>query len=226
MFYDASLTINPTYTKELFTKMKKLHKKFFCNGNVNVLANDTELVQLSKEAGCVSWLIGFESVSQETLDNIGKHTNTVTDYKKAVKNIHKNKMAVVGDFIFGFDTDTPDVFDKTLQQIKELNIDVADFCVLTPLPGTQLYERLDKEGRILTKDWTCYNLKQPVFQPKHMTAEQLQKGVTKMYAEFYAPLPTMKRLVKSLKLGLYPFLLMGARNLIALMNARRLKPSS
>ena len=59
MFYDASLTIDPTYTKNLFKNMKGLHKRFFCNGNANVLAQDQELVQLSKEAGCVAWLIGF-----------------------------------------------------------------------------------------------------------------------------------------------------------------------
>ncbi|MFH1100407.1 MAG: radical SAM protein [Methanobacteriota archaeon] len=226
MFYDASLTINPTYTKELFTKMRGLHKKFFCNGNVDILAHDEELVRLSKEAGCVSWLIGFESISQQTIDSIKKRTNTVTDYQKAIHNIHTHKMAVVGDFIFGFDTDTPQVFEQTLNAIKELHIDVADFCILTPLPGTLLYERLEKEGRILTKDWTQYTLKHVVYQPKHMTPEQLNIGVKKMYTAFYSPLYTMKRLTKSMRLGIYPFTLLIARNMIALMNARKLSTTN
>ncbi|MDH7506881.1 MAG: radical SAM protein, partial [Candidatus Thermoplasmatota archaeon] len=69
MFYDNSLTIDTDYTKELFKKMIGLKKRFFCNGNSDVLANDLELVQLSKKAGCVSWLIGFESVNQETINH-------------------------------------------------------------------------------------------------------------------------------------------------------------
>ena len=118
MFYDTSLTIDPAYTKELFKKMKGLHKKFFCNGNVDVLAHDAELVRLSKEAGCVAWLVGFESICQNTLDAVGKTTNMVDEYAQAIHNIHQNHMVVIGDFMFGFDTDTPDVFEKTLKSNK------------------------------------------------------------------------------------------------------------
>ena len=142
MFYDTSLTIDPSYTKELFKQMKSLHKKFFCNGNVDVLAHDAELVRLSKEAGCVAWLIGFESICQNTIQAIGKTTNTVDDYSQAIRNIHQNHMVVIGDFMFGFDTDAPDVFEKTLNTIKELRIDVADFSILTPFPGHRYFTYL------------------------------------------------------------------------------------
>jgi len=221
MFYDTTLTINPSYTKSLFKKMKGLNKKFFCNGNSDVLANDVELVKLSKDAGCVAWLIGFESVSQKTIDEIGKRTNKVEEYFQAVKNIHDNGMAVVGCFMFGFDTDTPDVFDETLKTIKELEIDVADFCVLTPFPGTPIFNRLEKEGRILTKDWSKYTLKNVVFKPKSMTTDELTTGIRKMYTEFYSTPYTVKRVINSLSLGLYPFFLVLARNAVANMNARR-----
>lgn len=222
MFYDTSLTINPSYTKSLFEKMKGLHKKFFCNGNSDVLARDKELVKLSKEAGCVSWLIGFESVSQKTIDSIGKKTNKVKEYSQAVRNIHDNGMAVIGDFMFGFDTDTPDVFDETLRMIKELQIDLADFCVLTPFPGTPIYNKLDKEGRIITKDWSQYNLKNVVFKPKNMTPDKLIHGLKKMYYEFYSTGYTAKRIIRSLGLGLYPFFLVLVRNTVGNMASRRL----
>jgi radical SAM superfamily enzyme YgiQ (UPF0313 family) len=222
MFYDSSLTINPRYTKSLFKKMKGLHKKFFCNGNVDVLARDKELVRLSKEAGCIAWLIGFESISQKTIDTIGKKTNKVKDYAKAVKNIHDNKMAVVGDFIFGFDTDTKDVFNSTLKMIKELKIDVCDFCILTPLPGTPLFFKLEKEGRLLTKDWSKYSMKNVVFQPKNMTPNELMQGLKKMYYEFYSTPHTVKRVFGSLGLGIYPFFSVLARNIIANMNSRKI----
>ncbi|PNX48604.1 MAG: hypothetical protein BV459_01990 [Thermoplasmata archaeon M11B2D] len=222
MFYDASLTIDAAYTKELFRQMRGLRKKFFCNGNVDVLANDLELVRLSKEAGCIAWLVGFESIDQQTLEMTGKKTNIVDEYAQAVRNIHANRMAVIGDFIFGFDNDTHDVFSKTLQVIQALQIDVADFSILTPFPGTPLFQKLDREKRILTKDWRYYNMGHVVFTPKQMTPEELRQGVQQMYREFYSPLPTMKRICRNLFRGLYPFFVVLARNIITTLNSRRL----
>ncbi|KYK30283.1 MAG: hypothetical protein AYK22_04050 [Thermoplasmatales archaeon SG8-52-3] len=220
IFYDNSLTINAEYSKNLFRKMIGLNKKFFCNGNIDKLAEDEELVRLSKEAGCVSWLVGFESVSQKTIDKIGKSTNKVEKYFKAVENIHKNKMAVIGSFIFGFDTDTKDVFNETLKMIKDLRIDLADFCILTPFPGTPLYDRLDKEGRLFEKNWSKYTMRNVVFKPKNFTPEELIDGVKKMYIEFYSTKNTIIRIFRSLKLGIYPFFLLLARNAIANMNSK------
>ena len=222
MFYDTSLTINPEYTKELFKEMKGLHKKFSCNGNVDVLAHDADLVRLSKEAGCVAWLVGFESICQNTLNAVGKTTNRVNEYAQAIRNIHQNHMAVIGDFIFGFDTDTPDVFRKTLKVIKELEIDVADFSILTPFPGTPLFNKLDTEKRILTKDWKYYNMGHAVFKPNHMNPEELQEGVRRMYDEFYQLPFTIKRIVRGLRWGVSPFFVIFARNIIAMMSRRRL----
>jgi len=220
-FYDLSLTINPSYTKSLFRKMKNLNKHFSCNGNVDVLAKDKELVRLSKEAGCVSWLVGFESFSKQTLEKAGKKMNKVEEYAQAVENIHKNKMAVIGSFMFGFDTDTKEVFDETLEMIKDLKIDVVDFCVLTPFPGTPIFNRLEKEGRILTKDWSKYN-ENVVFTPKYMNPEELIQGVRKIYGGFYSLPYTVKRVLRSFRLGFYPFILILERNFAASMSHRRL----
>jgi radical SAM superfamily enzyme YgiQ (UPF0313 family) len=222
MFYDTSLTIDPSYTKELFEKMKDLHKKFFCNGNIDVLAHDPELVRLSREAGCVAWLVGFESICQHTLQVIGKTTNNVEDYAQAIRNIHQNHMVVIGDFIFGFDTDAPDVFEKTLKTIKELRIDIADFSILTPFPGTPLFKKLDDETRILTKEWKYYNMGHVVFKPKQMTPEELLRGVQKMYTGFYALSFSLKRILQNLSRGLYPFFIVFTRHIITIMNSRRL----
>ena len=219
-FYDNSLTINPDYSKTLFRKMKDLNKKFFCNGNIDKLAEDKELVHLSKEAGCVSWLVGFESISQETIDEIGKSTNKVEKYSKAVENIHKNKMAVIGSFIFGFDTDTKEVFKETLKIIKDLKIDLADFCILTPFPSTPLFERLKKEDRLFEKDLSKYTMRNVVFKPKNFTPEELLDGVKEMYIEFYSIQNTVNRIFRGLKLGIYPFFLVLARNAVANMNSK------
>ncbi len=222
MFYDTSLTIDPAYTKELFQGMKGLRKRFFCNGNADVLARDEDLVRLSKEAGCVAWLIGFESFSQDTLDSVGKKTNKVTEYARAIHNIHTHHMAVIGDFMFGFDADTVTVFEQTRKAVKELNIDVADFSILTPFPGTPLFIKLESQNRILTKDWTLFNMGHAVFRPLHMTSVELEYGVRGVYTEFYGKAYTLRRITRGVRLGLYPFFVIVARNVIAMMGGRRL----
>ena len=164
-FKDLSMTINPVYTKTLFRGMKGLNKRFICHGNVNVLARDEELVKLAHEAGCIEWTIGFETFSQSALNNVNKKANRVEEYILAVEKLHDYSMAVVGTFVFGFDEDTPDVFEKTLENIEKLGLDGAIFAVLTPYPGTPLFKKLDEEGRILTRDWSKYNRKDVVFEP-------------------------------------------------------------
>lgn len=222
MFYDLSLTVNKDFTKKLFLKMKPLKKRFFCNGNVDALANDEEFVRLSQEAGCIGWLLGFESFSQQTLFSVGKNTNKVSDYKIAIDLIHRYKMAVIGDFMFGFDTDTNDVFEITVKMIKKLHIDIADFSILTPFPGTPLFKDLKREKRILTEDWERYTMHSVVFQPKNMQPEDIIDGVTFIYNAFYSPKYTIQRICNATSLGLHPFFLVLARNSIGLFSRRNL----
>lgn len=218
MFYDTSLTIDPDYTKELFTRMKPLKKHFFCNGNINLLSSDPSFVHLSKQAGCIGWLIGFESFHQETLKEVGKTTNKIQYYKKAVDLIHSKGMIVIGDFMFGFDTDTTKVFTDTLSMLHKLHIDVADFTILTPFPGTPLFTQLQKQGRILTTNWEKYTMFNPVFQPKQMSPEQLQQGVRLLYQSFYSPKNIVARILQNIPHGIYPFTAAAARNLLASFN--------
>lgn len=206
IFADASLTIDLEYMKELFRNMMGLKKKFSCCGNVDVLASDGELLRLAKEAGCVAWYVGFETFCQKTLDSIGKITNRVKDYKSAVEKIHAHKMAVVGSFIFGFDEDTPESFDITLRSMYDLKIDVAEFGILTPFPGTSLFDQLEREGRILTKDWSKYFEWDALFEPKNISKEQLVEGTYRTFWKFYSFPNGMKRVLRSMKLGFYPFL--------------------
>jgi len=211
MFYDESLTVDTKYVSKLFEALKPLKKHFFCNGNVDVLAQNSDLVKLSKEAGCVSWLVGFESFSKDSLAQVKKSSNSLELYQTAVENIHKNKMSVIGSFMFGFDDEDKSVFSNTIKAINNLRIDAADFNVLTPIPGTPLYERLEAEGRILTKDWTRYSMHQAVFTPRGMSAQDLEEGVRFMYQKFYSPKNFLKTSFQSLHRGLYPSLLVLGR---------------
>jgi len=212
-FTDFSLTIDLSYTKTLFRRMRGLRKRFVCGGNVDVLAEDDELLRLSREAGCIEWISGFETFSQESLRGVHKKTNIVEEYARAVKKIHRQRMAVFGTFVLGFDEDTPDIFPTMQSHIRDLGIDAVNFSLLTPYPGTPLFHRLEIEGRLLTKDWSKYNRKTVVFQPCKMTKEELEKGF-QMVTRYFSSLPYFGyRTVRNMRLGWYPFLASFAGNL-------------
>jgi radical SAM superfamily enzyme YgiQ (UPF0313 family) len=212
-FTDFSLTIDLSYTKELFKEMRGLKRKFICGGNIDDLGKDDELLRLSHEAGCIEWISGLETFSQESLNGAHKKTNIVEEYARAVKKIHSYKMAVFGTFVLGFDEDTSDIFRIMRTQIDRLGIDAVNFALLTPYPGTPLFHRLESEGRILTKDWSKYNRKNVVFQPKNMTKEELEVGFRNITRSF-SSIPSMGfRSVRSLSLGFYPFMATFAGNL-------------
>jgi len=186
MFYDSSLTIDLEHTKSLFRAIRGLHKSFICLGNINVFTQDDELLRLSKEAGCIQWNIGFESVSQQSLNDAKKKTNIVEAYNKAIQKIHEHKMNVHGFFIFGFDHDTKDIFDKTWEFVQQSKLDSANFSILTPLPGTPLFKELEQQNRILTTDWRQYGYQRTaVFKTKNLTEKELLEGYKKLYRKYF-----------------------------------------
>lgn len=203
---DASLTSYPKYTKSLFKEIKGLDKKFLAYGNINTLGEDDELLAITREAGCIAWHVGFESVSQKTIDNIGKKTNTVQKYKKYVKKIHDYGMNVMGSFIFGFDTDTVEIFDQTCEVINKYDIDTADFNILVPFPGTPLYNQLEMEGRIVTKDWRMYTGEHVVFKLKNMTEEEMMSGMNKVAKKYYLFTNFVNKSIKNKNIEFYSFM--------------------
>lgn len=197
IFHDPHLTLHRKYATELFKEMirQKINKTWVANGTSNILAKvDEKWLDLAYKAGCVEWFVGFESVSQEALNNIKKTHNRVEDFKKMIKRVHKHGMTIQGGIIFGFDEDTPDIFETTIETINDWDLDVLEVNILTPYPGTPLFERLDKAGRILTKDWSRYNQVDVVFQPKNMTPEELLDGARMVAKEFYSPNNIIKKI--------------------------------
>jgi radical SAM superfamily enzyme YgiQ (UPF0313 family) len=189
VIHDPSLTVNPAYSRELFKELirQKVHKGWVSNGNSNVLGKiDDDFLELAKKSGCVEWFVGFESVSQESLNGIKKTVNKVEDFKKTIKRLHKHGMAVQGGIIFGFDQDTPEIFDLTLEKMNEWELDAVEINILTPFPGTPLYDRLEREGRIISKDWKRYNQVDVVFKPKNMTEKELFEGSQRVAKKYYS----------------------------------------
>ena len=199
IFHDPHLTLHRKYAMELFKEIikQRIHKGWVANGTANILGNvDEKFLTLARKAGCVEWFVGFESVSQEALNNIKKTHNKVSDFKRIIRRVHNYGMTIQGGIIFGFDEDKPDIFDTTLETINDWDLDVLELNILTPYPGTPLFDRLNKEGRILTRDWSRYNQVDVVFKPKNMTEEELYEGTRMVAKDFYSNYNLTKRIAK------------------------------
>jgi radical SAM superfamily enzyme YgiQ (UPF0313 family) len=192
-FADASLTISPPYSKKLFKELAKLNKKFHCFGNINVISRDDELLKLSREAGVKQWYLGIESISQDNINQAGKSTNKVENYASAIKKIKDHGMDVTGFFIFGLDHDTPETFKKTLDAIYTWELDSASFSIVTPYPGTRLFERMEKEGRITNYNWSRYEEGKVNYKPEKLTEEELLEGIRYVARDYFSVKQSLKR---------------------------------
>ena len=148
------------------------------------MAGDPGYLEEAYRAGCRSLFVGFESLSPENMRENNKPVNAATDYTQACRRFHDAGIMVNGSFVFGFDGDGTDVFDRTVEFAIQSKILTATFHVLTPLPGTRAFDRLDAQGRLLHRDWSYYDTDHAVFRPRRMTPEQLEAGHKRAYREF------------------------------------------
>ena len=192
-FYDPNIAKDQEYLRKLCEAMIPLKKSWVAPVTIN-LADDEELLKLVAKSGCKSVLIGFESVNQDTLKEIFKRFNTVEKYEEAVKKFHKAGIAVAGSFVFGFDSDTKDVFKQTLDFINKAQIDMPRFTINTPFPGTPFYEKMKQENRIIEHNWAMYDCSHVVIKPRNMTPEELQEGYYRISKEAYKLSSILKRI--------------------------------
>ena len=171
----------------LFDRLKDCRKEWAGQTCLNIIEHDG-LLAAAARSGARAFLIGFESISPDALAAMNKKVNlrpTTRNFKDAVRQIHDHGIAIVGGFMFGTDDDTKDTFARTLDFIRDAHIDAVQLSIQTPLPGTALYAQLADEKRLLLtdypQDWEAYNVFEPVFQPKHMTPEELYAGLIDAY---------------------------------------------
>jgi len=163
------------YAKELLSAMIPL-KKVWGGLATSRVADDPEMLDLLRRSGCRFLLIGFESVDQGSLNQIYKGFNKAPRYKEQMRLLHKAGISVQGCFVFGFDEDRPDVFERTVQWVQELKVDIPRYSLYTPYPGSALFERLHGEGRILSYDWAAYDTMHVVIRPAGMSPAALYEG--------------------------------------------------
>ena len=191
-FVDDNIIGNPKFAKELFRAIIPYKIKWFGQASVTI-AKDDELLELAAASGCVGLLIGFESISPDNLATIAKKINVVADYEKIIKKIHSKGIGIHGFFITGLDGDTESVFERTVRFAQKMKLESAGFAYPMPLPGTDFFSSLDKEGRIITKEWARY-ASEIVFEPKLMSRQALESGHKWASQEFFR-LPSIWRRV-------------------------------
>ncbi len=193
-FLDPNLIGDVRYAEEFFRELAKLRRYWVGCVSLDIIRHP-KLLELMVRSGAKGFLIGFETLDQEALKDANKSFNRPEDYLEAIHLFHRMGVMVQGSFVFGFDTDEPDVFDRTIDFVQKAKIDLPQFTVLTPFPGTALYTRMEKEGRILSRDWSRYNGHQAVFQPKHMSPQDLEAGVRRVWGRVYSMSGIVQRLL-------------------------------
>lgn len=192
LFVDDNIVGDIKYAKELFTALMPLKKQWIGQGSIN-MAQDEELLRLAMKSGCLGMFIGLESVSRENLKSINKQVNLV-NIREAVTRIHRFGIGIEGAFIFGFDHDQEDVFRRTLEFVEEMRLEGAQFGVLTPFPGTELFRQMEAAKRIIERDWSKYTVNRVVFKPLQMSAQRLQEGLDWAWQNFFSYRSIFKRL--------------------------------
>jgi len=175
-FVDDNFIGNRKHAKELLGELISLKIVYFAQVSLN-LAKDGELLSLLAESGCRKVIIGFESLVKANLKQMGKDKSyKVEQYAEDIMKIQSFGIEIQGFFMFGYDFDDETVFEKTVNFINNTCLSEAILNILTPLPGTRLFQRFDREGRLLYNDWRKYDGRHVCFKPRLMSPEALQNG--------------------------------------------------
>ncbi len=192
VFIDNNLGSRPEYLRDLCRALRPLNKIWSAAVTID-LTDDPSLVHAMADAGCTGVFVGLETLIGENLREAHKHTPDPSDYARRVAVFHAHGIQVNGSFVLGFDHDGPDVFERTVGWIEENRLECATFHILTPYPGTPLFRKLEREGRILHRNWDLYDTSHAVFQPRSMTPEQLEQGYQWCYQRLFGHRSIWKR---------------------------------
>jgi radical SAM superfamily enzyme YgiQ (UPF0313 family) len=193
IFLDDNIIGKPKYAKELFRAMKPLNIKWGGQASISFV-HDTELMKLAADSGCIALFFGVESVSEAQLKTMRKSIKEIYKIEEAIKRISDLGILFHASIVFGFDNDTTDIFPETLDFLRRNKVSSTSLNILTPYPGTRIYEQFKSEGRLLTTDWKHYDHSTVTFRPKYMSPDELQAGTLWVKKEFAKISSILRRL--------------------------------
>lgn len=184
-FLDDHLLGNQKFATALFEGMKGMNRVFQGASTIDAILRGN-LIEKAAEAGLRSVFIGFETLSNANLSQSNKKQNLGKDYREAINRLHALGIMINGSFVFGLDDDDKNVFEKTVDWAVESALTTSTFHILTPYPGTRLYQSMEKQGRLLHRNWELYDTRQVVYKTAGLSAEELKKGYDRAYKSFYS----------------------------------------
>lgn len=188
-FVDDNLAMDVERLKELCRRMVPMRMRWVGQLSIHS-AGDDELLALMAESGCAGVLIGFESLDAATLADMGKRVNTAhSDYAAAIENLRRHHLSIYATFVFGYDHDTEETFERTFEFAMESKFFFAAFNHLVPFPGTDVHARFVREGRMLHDKWwldKSVRFGDVVFRPKNFTPEGLAEKCREYRLKFYS----------------------------------------
>jgi radical SAM superfamily enzyme YgiQ (UPF0313 family) len=179
LFVDDNVFCAPDYAREVLRAIAPLGKRWWIQAPTTI-HEDASLIPLMARSGCYAVSIGFQTASRLTIESERILQNNVDRYGALVGELHRNGILVDGTFMFGFDGDDPGTFAATGDLIERLGLDTYTFYFLTPYPGTEYFDRFEREGRILHRDWSRYDWDHVVVRPLRMSVEELREGVRRL----------------------------------------------
>lgn len=184
-FLDDHLLGDVQFAGALFEGMRGMGRLWQAAGTVQSVLRPG-LLEKAVACGLRSLFVGFETLDPVSLRAQRKYQNLHRDYGAAVRRLHDLGVMVNGSFVFGMDEDDPSVFSRTVDWAVGQGIETATFHILTPYPGTALYQRMEAEGRLLHREWDLYDTRHVVFRTRRMTAQELETGYWRAYRDFYS----------------------------------------
>jgi radical SAM superfamily enzyme YgiQ (UPF0313 family) len=195
-FADDNTFVNKKWAKEFMRSLRERDVRWFTETDVSA-ADDLEFVDLLAESGCQQVLVGFESTRKKSLDLIDRanwKSKRRDSYERFIDEVQSRGVTVNGCFILGLDSDTVDVFEEVAEFVRRTGLLECQLTVLTPFPGTRLYDRLEAEGRLLTdRFWDRCTLFDVNFVPGNMSVEELEAGMRWLFEELYSSQEQMRR---------------------------------
>ncbi len=185
-FEDDNFTANKERAKEICRRMIAeglVFKETFFFGRTD-MANDEEMLDLLQKAHLSRALVGIESLNQESLDEINKH-QSIADIEKCAATLARHKIRMIASIVLGIDTDGTKDMQRSVNFAKKINAYQLQPAVLTPFPGTQVFQQYEQEGRLLTKDWSLFDMMNVTFLPKKLSPWELQKEFFHAVKRFY-----------------------------------------
>ncbi len=194
LLLDDNIYSNLEYLKLLCNEIKKLNMKWMSQCSIKI-ADNPEILKLVSESGCVTLSFGIESISQESLDKMNKSWADVSKYSEQIKKITDAGIDVSTEMVVGADGDTIESINATVDFIIDNKIVVPRFYILTPIPGTDFYNEIVAQDRLVNKNIYTYNGAEAVHMPKNMTPDELTNAYWKLYKDVFSIKNIFKRTI-------------------------------